>query len=871
MTDDYPQDRSTPGVLRVGASTTGNIETRGDADWFKVRLQAGKTYRIDLEGAPSRSGTLTDPELLGVHDYRGLLAPPDRHSDDGGAGYNSRMFFTADRYGEYYIAAGAGSNRTGTYKLLVEEVRADDYPDGGHGALDVGAPIRGEIELPVDRDGFKVWLEAGRTYRIEIDGGPVAARRFGALLYDLSDAQGNPVRNVIRDGGDRLFFRPGEDGVYTLEVGGVGNNARDTGMYELSVRDVTRADDYRTGAGGAVPVGGTAAGELEKPGDEDWFAVTLEAGAWYRVDVRGAASGQGALADPVLHGIYRDNGDGAPGARIPDSGDNDSGPGRDSLVLFRAPEAGTYHLFLGAYQQGAGSYTVSVTEAPEQHADTGTHGTVQVGGRVTGALENSADEDWFAVDLEAGIEYRIEVRGNTASAWGGSLYNPALSVYDAQGETLHTAVAGDGSGKLGHNAALAFTAYEDGVHYIGIDGGGRTGTYTVFVNRLTDEYGTTILTDAGVTVGGSATGDIGRPRDRDWFAVELEAGRAYRIELEGAPTDRGTLTDPYLRGVYFDRALLPGTADDDGGEGLNSRVDMLAPETGTYYISAGAYSARTGSYRLSVREVADDYPATAATGAVVEVGGSAAGAVNYGTDVDWFAVSLEAGRWYRVDLEGTSTGRGSLEDPVLRGIYSADGHPVGDAGADDDDGVPVDGTAAADDDGVPADAAGGDDDGGEGYNSRLEFTVPETAIYYIAAGAHATHTGTYLLSVEEVADDYPASPATGAVVAVGGSSTGEIERPGDADWFLVELDEGREYQIDLEGWRTDGGTLEDPYLLGIHDLDGELIPGTGNDDGGEGLNSRLAFEAPYTGVYYIAAGAYEDYTGDYTLGIVEVL
>ena len=182
------------------------------------------------------------------------------------------------------------------------------------------------------------------------------------------------------------------------------------------------------------------------------------------------------------------------------------------------------------------------------------------------------------------------------------------------------------------------------------------------------------------------------------------------------------------------------------------------------------------------------------------------------------------------------------------------------------------GAAGADDDGgVPADAAGGDDDGGEGYNSRLEFAIPETGIYYIAAGAHAAHTGTYLLSVEEVIDDYPASPATGAVVTVGNSTTGAIERPGDADWFVVELEEDREYLIDLEGWRTDGGTLEDPFLLGIHDLDGELIPGTANDDGGEGLNSRLAFEASYTGTYYISAGAYEDYTGDYTLGIVEVV
>ena len=71
---------------------------------------------------------------------------------------------------------------------------------------------------------------------------------------------------------------------------------------------------------------------------------------------------------------------------------------------------------------------------------------------------------------------------------------------------------------------------------------------------------------------------------------------------------------------------------------------------------------------------------------------------------------------------------------------------------------------------------------------------------------------------------------------------------------------GREYQIDLEGWRTDRGSLDDPVLLGIHDVDGTLITGTTDDDGGAGLNSRVRFEAPETGTYYIAAGAYEDYT-----------
>ena len=845
MADDYTRDSSTAGVLRVGDSATGELETGGDVDWIKVRLQAGKTYRIDLEGLPTRAGTLADPKLLGIHDNREALLP-DTQNDDGGVRLNSRMFFTADRYGDHYIAVGARGNKTGTYKLLVEEVRTDDYPDGDKGAVSAGSWVWGEIEMPGDKDGFEMRLEAGRTYRIETDGSPIAGRQITSRLFGLSDGQGNLITGYNREDSNRISFRPGEDGVYTIEVGGSPDSVRNTGSYKLSVRDVTHADDNPVGTYGALTIGNGVAGEIERRGESDWFVFTLEAGALYQVEVLGSETGKGTLTDPFLHGIYLGDGNGGYGERLADSADNDSGAGLDSLVLLRAPQAGDYYIAVGAYYtRGTGTYTVSVTELQEQRADTGTAGTVLVGGSVRGALEGGADEDWFAVDLEQGLEYRIEARGNTRNDYGGSLYNPKLTVYDAAGDVLETVTAGNGSGKLGYNADLEFRADASGVHFIGIDGDGRTGSYTVYVNRLTDEFGATRLTGGRVTVGGSSTGDIGRPRDRDWFAVELTGGRAYRVDLEGSPTGQGTLDDPYLLGIYFGRELMPGTADDDGGAGLNSRVDIVAPESGTYYISAGAYSSRTGSYRLSVEEVGDDHPAAPGTGAALVAGGSAAGMVDYGGDVDWFAVTLVAGRHYRVDLEGTSTGQGDLEDPVLRGIYDSAGDPVP--------------------------GAGDNDDGGAGYNSRLEFTAPESATYYVATGAHAAHTGSYRLSVAEVADDYPASTATGAAVAAGASAAGAIERPGDADWFAVELIEGREYRIDLEGWRTSAGTLEDPNLLGVYDDEGTLLDGTANDDGGKGLNSRASFEAPETGTYYIAAGAYDDYTGTYTLSVMDVL
>ena len=105
-------------------------------------------------------------------------------------------------------------------------------------------------------------------------------------------------------------------------------------------------------------------------------------------------------------------------------------------------------------------------------------------------------------------------------------------------------------------------------------------------------------------MGGSATGEIERPYDRDWFAVTLEAGSSYRIDLEGSPTNAGTLRNPYLRGVYdADGNFIGGTTDNNGGVGHNGRLFFEAENAGTYYIAAGANGHRTGTYELSVEEV----------------------------------------------------------------------------------------------------------------------------------------------------------------------------------------------------------------------------------------------------------------------------
>ena len=847
MPDDFTQDTSTTGAVVIGDGATGRINSRGDVDWFAVKLQAGKTYRFDLEGSPTGAGTLADPYLRGIYNYWKTLQA-DTQDDDGGAGDNSSVFFTAVYNTTYYVAVGAGRNKTGSYKLLVEEVGADDYADNA-GSVGVGGSVTGAIETPGDRDRFAVALEGGKTYRVDIGEAAIGGDRdFSSRLYDVRDAHGTVLTRVTHDGLNRLYIKPGVDDTYTFEVGGISEDTSQTGHYTLTVQAITDTDEYAadTGTAGAVTVGGTAAGAIELPGDVDWFAVALDAGTLYQVEAQGSFNNKGTLSDPYLYGIYAVPEAGGPGRAIAYTYDNDSGDGPDSLVLFRAPGTATYYVSAGANGAGTGAYTVSVTAFPGDYsADTDTTGTLSAGTPAVSALDVLDDADWFAVRLVADTVYHIEARGNVRGDYGGSLLNPALAVFDRDGEVI---VRDDDSG-LGYNARLLLSVDGTDTYYIGVDDRkGSIGTYTLSVGEVFDDYSNDTGTGGTLAAGGSNTGEVELPNDTDWFAIELVAGKHYRIDLEGAPTGQGDLIDPYLRGLYrADGSQVPGTTNDDGGEGFNSRLDVTPSNTATYYISAGAYGERTGTYTLSVAvdEFVDDYPNAIGTGATLAVDGTATGAVDYAGDTDWFAVTLDAGEYYRIHLEGSDTGQGTLRDPALRGIYDADGDLI-------------DGT--------------GDDDGGAGHNSFLDFIAPASDTYYIAAGAHYKHTGAYRLSLQALADDYPATTDTTAMLTVGSPASGEIERPHDQDWFAVELIAEQRYKIDLTGLHTDLTVfLEDPYLYGIHDSDGNLLPDTLDDDDGPGYNSSLIFTAPDTGTYYLSAGAYDTHTGTYAIVIEDVL
>ncbi|OJA03626.1 RHS repeat-associated core domain-containing protein, partial [Bathymodiolus thermophilus thioautotrophic gill symbiont] len=113
----------------------------------------------------------------------------------------------------------------------------------------------------------------------------------------------------------------------------------------------------------------------------------------------------------------------------------------------------------------------------------------------------------------------------------------------------------------------------------------------------TDDYNANTTTTGMFTINSSVTGDIETANDKDWFKITLTAGQQVTFDLEGKPTQSGTLSDPYFRGIYDNTGtLIPGTTNDDGGIGLNSKITFTANTSNTYYISAGAYSNDTTTF-----------------------------------------------------------------------------------------------------------------------------------------------------------------------------------------------------------------------------------------------------------------------------------
>ena len=427
---------------------------------------------------------------------------------------------------------------------------------------------------------------------------------------------------------------------------------------------------------------------------------------------------------------------------------------------------------------------------------------------------------------------------------------------------------------------------------------------------MPDDYSANRFTAGTVAVGGSATGVIETAHDQDWFAVELVAGRTYRFDLGGSPSEGGTLRDTYLRAIYDSEGRYQSDSyNDDFGGSRDSRVTFTPTESGTYYVRASGDRDETGSYTLRVSDVTPgsvedpppaDPPAETVAPDDPEPDPARVAAEDLG-DITELASPLfprgtldgaaDAVAWYRFTLsEAREVGLGLrrqdadadlvLEDAAGNVLHSSANDGTANEWVRE---TLLAGTYYVR---VEAQEAGanayvfrygvGDADPAEVARLEAERASAQETVFVpsppetepeTSPGQSTPGAGERANVSEPVGTDLPADDTTTGQVDVGGSVTGNIGSIEEKDWFAVELEAGKTYQIDMEGGLTGGGSLLEA-ILGLYSPDSDLIENV--TDLLENRNSRLTFTPTADGTYYLAAGGAGADTGTYTLSVRDI-
>lgn len=162
--------------LKVNQALKGRIAPSGDADWVKVRLEAGVEYRLTLE-ARGTTDPLSDP-YLELRDHRGALIADN---DDTPYGFtsDSEIRFTPSVTGTYHLVAKSyGNTGSGDYRLAVTDRDAQitfgtsDIENGAYSTSDVagGTILSSHVNIPSDWDSDPVSINSYwfQTYVHEI-------------------------------------------------------------------------------------------------------------------------------------------------------------------------------------------------------------------------------------------------------------------------------------------------------------------------------------------------------------------------------------------------------------------------------------------------------------------------------------------------------------------------------------------------------------------------------------------------------------------------------------------------------------------------------------------------------------------------------
>ena len=331
---DHSDTRAAATSVTAGANVWGVIDPADDEDYFSFSLSRTADYWIYTLGDLDTVGELLDSNgmSIDISDRGGVLPNPDN-------------FFLWHRLqsGTYYIKVTGYGSTDKPYVLRIREF-TDTTSRGNAATLAIDGFAGGTIDPKDDADYFKLELSETTEVAIRTSG-------FPDTLGDLYDNYGTKIAynddGYLPGGWKNFLIRESLNaGVYYVKVSSY--NGKSGGPYTVYATAIT---DPGSGIDEAQPLtlGGTAGGNIDSEGDEDYFSLTLDEPAYVII---GAAS-----RDIDTDGMLLD-----------DSSNPVQGPifDFDGGFLFQGRlNAGTYYVKVaGNGAMDTGRYTIRATEDP---------------------------------------------------------------------------------------------------------------------------------------------------------------------------------------------------------------------------------------------------------------------------------------------------------------------------------------------------------------------------------------------------------------------------------------------------------------------------------------------------------------------------
>jgi len=327
------------------------------------------------------------------------------------------------------------------------------------------------------------------------------------------------------------------------------------------------------------------------------------------------------------------------------------------------------------------------------------------------------------------------------------------------------------------------------------------------------------------------TGRLDGRTPRQTYTFDGSRGEVVRLSLRATSGD----LDPVLS-LYDPQGRLV-LARDDAAEGLDVRANATLPSDGPYLLVVGRWGYGLGStegdYELSVERLG----VLAAQGSTLRYGVPIANLIT-NTEFEWYyTFRARQGDILNIELVRSS---GTL-DPVLKIL--------------DSDQFLLDSN---------------DDEGPDTRNAAIRnFFVERDGVYIVVATrygeAAGDSVGSFVLTVSEAdSSGVGNSPRAPAPIAYGQTLEAPLDSRQAVRYYRFI---GEENDLISASAEQRSGRLDPTLTL----ADADMQPLRSDDDGGGGKNARLErIRLPYSGVFHLIVGRFDDNQGTFRLGLRRV-